>query len=1020
MTQRPTSSSAGPRPLPWFFRAAAAPLGRLTLAGKSILVGTALMIPLAWLIGNTGLRQQAELAYTQGELTGHHALHEVLDLSLQLSDARGQAIVALSAQQPQPRPDALRQQVDAVQALVQAHPQWGLQPAWASTREALQPLLEPVAAGTPVARLTAQHALAQQRIRALVTLAAEQSGVIFDPEPVTYLQMDLFTAVLPQQMELLALLRDGTVEAPGAAQEGTEAARRARIEVLSRQLAEQAHVVKMRMDGLTRHGGSLPPAWNTAQATIEGFVRSLQAAAEQQGSGNPAALLADSRKAIEALDQVHGELGSAFEAGLNARIHRIEQERLWMAAALLGGLALATYLFLAVLASVARAAGALRQGAQRMAAGEIHQPIEVAGRDEFARIAASFEQSRLSLVRLIQDMQSMAAEHERGDIDVVIDADRFSGEYRTMAAGVNEMVGAHIAVKKKAIAVVQAFGAGDFEQPLETFPGKKRFVNDAIEQVRAILRSNAAAADENLRIRMALDDVPSAVLIADNAGVIRYANKSVIALLTRIADDLRTVVPNFDVKTIIGSNFDIFHKNPAHQRRLVEGLSGPHRAQWKFGGRAIQLTASPIFDHAGERAGAVLEWVDRTGEVRAEEEVTSIVEGASRGDFSRRISLASDAPAFMRTLGNGVNQLMGTTEHNLTQVSEMLSRVAAGDLTATLDGEHAGIFGQLQGDLNRMVGQLVDTISQVTAAAEALTAAAGQVSSTSQSLSQGASEQAASVEQTSASLQEMAASVRQNAENANVTDGIATKAAREAQDGGDAVAQTVEAMKSIATRISIIDDIAYQTNLLALNAAIEAARAGDHGKGFAVVAAEVRKLAERSQVAAQEIGQLAGSSVKLAEKAGSLLGEMVPSIQKTSELVQEIAAASGEQSDSVGQINAAMEHVNGSTQQNASAAEQLSATAEQLSAQAAQLQGLMAFFQLRDHEAPRAAALPAAPARPAPGAGRPAFAASGQGNQAARQLQSLLQRRGVAPAARAGSPGMADAQDIDEASFGRF
>jgi methyl-accepting chemotaxis protein len=157
-------------------------------------------------------------------------------------------------------------------------------------------------------------------------------------------------------------------------------------------------------------------------------------------------------------------------------------------------------------------------------------------------------------------------------------------------------------------------------------------------------------------------------------------------------------------------------------------------------------------------------------------------------------------------------------------------------------------------------------------------------------------------------------------------------------------------MKSIATKISIIDDIAYQTNLLALNAAIEAARAGEHGKGFAVVAAEVRKLAERSQIAAQEIGSLATSSVNLAERAGTLLSAIVPGINKTSELVQEIAAASGEQSDSVGQISGAMNHLSGTTQQTASASEQLSATAEQLSAQASQLQETVAFFRLRGDE----------------------------------------------------------------------
>jgi methyl-accepting chemotaxis protein len=190
----------------------------------------------------------------------------------------------------------------------------------------------------------------------------------------------------------------------------------------------------------------------------------------------------------------------------------------------------------------------------------------------------------------------------------------------------------------------------------------------------------------------------------------------------------------------------------------------------------------------------------------------------------------------------------------------------------------------------------------------------------------------------------MSVSIAQNSDNARVTDGMATKTSREAGQGGSAVSQTVTAMKQIASKIGIVDDIAYQTNLLALNAAIEAARAGEHGKGFAVVAAEVRKLAERSQQAAKEIGDLAGNSVSTAERAGGLLEAIVPSIQKTSELVQEIAAASAEQSESVVQIGGAMGQLSKATQQNASASEELAATSEELSGQAEQLQQSVAFF----------------------------------------------------------------------------
>jgi methyl-accepting chemotaxis protein len=245
---------------------------------------------------------------------------------------------------------------------------------------------------------------------------------------------------------------------------------------------------------------------------------------------------------------------------------------------------------------------------------------------------------------------------------------------------------------------------------------------------------------------------------------------------------------------------------------------------------------------------------------------------------------------------------------------------------------------------------LSQVVREVRAVVDALANASEEVSATAQSLSQAASEQAAGVEETSASIEQMTASISQNTENAKVTDGMATKAAQEAMEGGDAVKATAAAMNQIAKKIGIIDDIAYQTNLLALNAAIEAARAGEHGKGFAVVAAEVRKLAERSQVAAQEIGEVAGNSVELAEKAGKLLDEMVPNIKKTSDLVQEITAASEEQSSGVGQINAAVGQLSQTSQQTASSSEELAATAEEMSSQAEQLRQLMDLFKAQQRE----------------------------------------------------------------------
>jgi methyl-accepting chemotaxis protein len=272
--------------------------------------------------------------------------------------------------------------------------------------------------------------------------------------------------------------------------------------------------------------------------------------------------------------------------------------------------------------------------------------------------------------------------------------------------------------------------------------------------------------------------------------------------------------------------------------------------------------------------------------------------------------------------------------------------LAEGDLTVRLQAERDDEIGRLINAMAHMVRRLADIIGQVRGAADNLSAASEQVSATAQSLSQSSSQQAASVEEITATLVQSTASVTNNTENAHSTDRMASQAATQAEAGGRAVGDSVQAMRAIAGKVGIIDDIAYQTNLLALNAAIEAARAGEYGKGFAVVAAEVRKLAERSQVAAAEIGTVAESTVRQAEQAGKLLEEIVPAIGRTSSLVREIAAASEEQSHGIAQINQAMGHLNQATQHNASASEELAATAEEMGGQAESLQQLMHFFKV--------------------------------------------------------------------------
>ena len=284
----------------------------------------------------------------------------------------------------------------------------------------------------------------------------------------------------------------------------------------------------------------------------------------------------------------------------------------------------------------------------------------------------------------------------------------------------------------------------------------------------------------------------------------------------------------------------------------------------------------------------------------------------------------------------------------IKNASDVVSKLSGGDLTIEINDTGKDEIGNLLCDLKKMINKFKDVISYVGAASENIVAAGQELSSSSQHMSEGATEQAAATEEVSSSMEQMVASVQHNTDNAQQTEKIALKASENALEGSVAVNQATISMKSIANKISIISDFARQTNILALNAAVEAARAGEQGRGFAVVAAEVRKLAEKSQLAAIEINELSQSSVTIAEKSGKLLEQIVPAIQHTAKLVEEISASSLEQNLGAGQINKALQQLNQVTQQNAATSEEMAASAEELSSQADQLKEIISFFKFDD------------------------------------------------------------------------
>ncbi len=610
-------------------------------------------------------------------------------------------------------------------------------------------------------------------------------------------------------------------------------------------------------------------------------------------------------------------------------------------------------------------------------------------------------------------------EHAAGAIDYVIPTQQFDGVYARIADGINKLVASHIAVKMRVVEVVKQYAEGDFSADMDRLPGKKAQITQAIDDVKSNLQSIQreiahlveAAVQGRLATRadagkfkydfkamvQGINDTLDAVIGPLNVAanyVDRISKGDIPAKITdNYNGDFNTIKNNLN--TCIDAVNALVTDAAMLSRAAVEGKlatradASKHRGDFQRVVKGVNDTLDAVIGPLNIAAG----YVDRISKGDIPPKITDSYNGdfntlknnlntciaavnalvddaatlsraAIEGRLETRAEVDRHQGDFRRVVA-GVNETLDNVVEPINEVRRIMAAMSSGDLTQTISSAYRGDFDELKNAINQTVGKLVETISEVRTSADNLTSAAGQVSSTAQSLSQSSSEQAASVEETTSSMEQMSASILQNTENSKVTDGMASSAARQAMEGGDAVGKTVDAMKSIAEKIGIIDDIAYQTNLLALNAAIEAARAGEHGKGFAVVAAEVRKLAERSQVAAQEIGNVAKDSVKLAERAGSLLGEMVPSIKKTSDLVQEITAASQEQSAGVGQINGAMSQLNKATQQNASASEELAATAEQMGSQAAQLQDLMSFFNFSNSSRQRSGRV-----APVPSAGR--------------------------------------------------
>lgn len=546
--------------------------------------------------------------------------------------------------------------------------------------------------------------------------------------------------------------------------------------------------------------------------------------------------------------------------------------------------------------------------------------------------------------------------------------------------------------------LLKRLSQGDYKFEMKQSSKKDEIseMGNALAILRQFSEDSSIKAADDARVKTALDNVSTNVMMADASLNIVYLNKSVIETLKNAESDIRKDLPNFSVDKLIGANIDSFHKNPSHQRGMLAKLSSTYKTRISIGGRTFDLAANPVNTAQGERVGTVVEWKEITKELTIENEVNKVVEATTRGDFTKRLE-TQGKEGFMLNLAQGINKIGEVSLIGLNEVVKVLNSLSLGKLTDRVHGNYEGMFEDMKIALNKTIDQLADMASKIQQSASAVSSASNEISSGSADLSQRTEQQASTLEETAASMEELTGTVRQNGENAKKANDLSNAASGVAEKGGEVVDNAVKAMsritessKKMSDIIGVIEDIAFQTNLLALNAAVEAARAGDAGKGFAVVASEVRSLAGRSASASKDIKTLisessdqVNSGSQLVNEAGETLKEIVDSVKQVAKLISEITDASVEQTTAIEEINTAVSQMDEGTQQNAALVQENTAAAQSLVEQSEELERLVSFFTLEEGgeeseqvaalESPRAErAAPAAKrissAKPAPAA----------------------------------------------------
>jgi len=588
--------------------------------------------------------------------------------------------------------------------------------------------------------------------------------------------------------------------------------------------------------------------------------------------------------------------------------------------------------------------------ANLVAVGDLSREIILESGDA-GSVMASMKKMVDTIRALVLDAGMLSDAAIAGKLATRADASKHQGDFQKIVVGFNETLDAVIGPLNVTAEYVDRISKGDIPPKItDSYNGDfnevKLNLNNCIDNIHALV------GDVNMLVKAAVDGKLATRADASNhqgdfRKIVSGVNETLDAVIgpLNVAAEYVDRISKGDIPPKITDSYNgDFNEIKLNLNNCIDTMSNLLQ-------QAAQVTAAAANGELDKRADASLfvgGWKELV--VGINNIVTNIVSPLMvTADYVDRIS-KGDIPAPIATEYKGqyniIKSNLNVLIESMESITDAAKEIAGGNLLVDIK-ERSG-KDELMRALGAMVQQLSEVVSDVKGAADNVAQGSQEMSLGSENMSQGASEQAAAAEEASSAMEQMSANIRQNADNAMQTEKIAVKSASDAIEGGKAVAHTVAAMKDIASKISIIEEIARQTNLLALNAAIEAARAGEHGKGFAVVASEVRKLAERSQKAAAEISSLSSSSVEVSERAGVMLTQLVPNIQRTAELVQEISAASKEQDTGASQINMAIQQLDQVIQQNAGAAEEMSSTAVELSSQAEQLQSTIAFFKVQD------------------------------------------------------------------------